>query len=223
MSRTRFRCSSCPLGLLLVVGAPAPANAVPCYGVQQPFCVYPNNPGVMIDDVGPLRLGTTFQFWPDGSATIPGQQLTPDMNFTSIGVTFSAQIGYPFIRAYGPSFQYRGLEANTGGTFQPDWIIADFVTPASAIGIYFPGGTTIYAYDSNGALIGDGSYYFSGSDLFLGVASDTPIARAIINRGSDTESVDSFGFNIVPEPALGLVLGLAAPISARRLRRRMAA
>lgn len=197
------------------------AYVVPCYGVQQAFCVYPNNPGAMYDDIGPLLHGTTFQTWPDGTPTVPGQQLTPEMNYTSIGVTFSATIGYPFIRAYGPSFQYRAIEADSGGTFEPDWIVADFVKPVTAVGIYFPGGTTIYAYDQDGTLIGDGSYCFSGSDLFLGVASDTPIARAIINRGSDGEVVESFGFNVAPEPSVGVLVGaiLVGVRNARRGRR----
>jgi hypothetical protein len=66
-------------------------------------------------------------------------------------------------------------------------ITAKLVTPARAVGIFFPGNTTLYVYDANDNLLASPSFSSSGERFFLGVVSDTPIDHIVQSRGSSIE------------------------------------
>jgi len=208
------------ISFLAILSAAPDSHAVDCYGVQRPVCAFANDPGSFFYVTGYNLLGTTFETWPDGSPTYPGQQLTSAMNYTQIGVTFSAPIGDPFIRDVA---SFKALEADSGG-FERDWIGADFASAASAVAIEFPAETTLYAYDGANNLLASVSFFLPGADgLFLGIASDIPIARAVVDRGGSTELIDTFYFKPIPEPAVGLLLGLGLAVLRHRRFKRAAA
>ncbi len=148
-----------------------------------------------------------FETLPDGSPSVHGTLITPDFNYTDQGVTFSS----PFpVLAVGGSPGFFGLASQIADTTARNWIIADLVTPATAVGIVFPGGTTLSFFDINDDLVGTASFIGAGSSFFLGVVSDTPIGAAIQDRGSSGESMDSFLFTPVPEPATLLLVAVGA-------------
>lgn len=210
-----------PAGIIAILAGAADrtASAALCAdGTNQPVCTFTVF-GSYFESSGPPQRGTTFQTWPDGSPTVPGQVLTPEMNYTQIGVTFSAPVRNPFINNFAP---FQVLEVNSG-SFEPDWINADFVVPASAVGIDFPYGTTLYAYDAGGQLLASVEGFLpGGQDAFLGIVSDIPIAKAVINEGTFADIIDTFFFNPIPEPASAIFfgVGLATILPGRRRRAR---
>src|SRR5882672_10516532 len=71
------------------------ADAVPCYGVDKPVCVfYDDAPFEFIG--GPLNR-LDFETLPDGSPSYTGALITPDFNYTAQGVTFTSPIDFPQI------------------------------------------------------------------------------------------------------------------------------
>ncbi len=105
------------------------------------------------------------------------------------------------------------LAAFRGNPAQRNGIIADLVTPASAVGVFFPGHTTLSAFD----LDGDPIVSISGVAPFVGIVSDVPISRVVGDRGSSGQIWQSFLFVPIPEPAtLVLLLAAGAVTLARR-------
>lgn len=149
-----------------------------------------------------------FETLPDGTPSVPGTQITPDFNYTHLGVTFLSP--YPTLDIAYANHGEHLLTADHWDSSARNWMIAEFVPPASAIGIIFPGGTTLSTYDVHGELITSISGGGSGWDWFLGVISDVPIATGIGDRGGSGEVWQSFLFTPVPEPASVALLGMGA-------------
>ena len=159
-----------------------------------------------------------FETLPDGSPSFSGALITPEFNYTDQGVTFSSPFPELFV-AGAPGFFSLGSEGpNPPGR---NWIIADLVTPATAVGIFFPGDTTLSIFDVNEDLIGSATFGFHGGGLFLGIVSDVPIARAIEDRGDNGDIMESFLFAPIAEPTSLLLLGAGSVgVLARRRRKK---
>jgi hypothetical protein len=126
-----------------------------------------------------------FTTLPDGSpTTTAGPAITPSNNYTSRGVTFSSN-GSQLIIGGNPTSGFE-LFANDFNLASVG-ITAKLVTPARAVGIFFPGNTTLYAYDANDNLLASPSFSSSGERFFLGIVSDTPVDHIVQSRGSSIE------------------------------------
>ncbi len=148
-----------------------------------------------------------FELLPDGSPSVHETFITPEFNYTDQGVTFSSPFPELFVAGSPGYFALASQFPDTSGR---NWIIADLVTPATAVGIFFPGNTTLSVFDSDDFLIGSASLGGTGGGLFLGIVSDVPIARAIEDRGGSGEEMESFLFAPIPEPTTLLLLGAGA-------------
>ncbi len=156
-----------------------------------------------------------FELLPDGSPSVDDTPITPEFNYTDQGVTFSSP--FPELSVAGEP-GYFALDSQFAETTGRNWIIADLVTPATAVGIFVPGNTTLSVFDSDDLLIGSASLGGTGGGLFLGIVSDVPIARAIEDRGSSGEIMESFLFTPIPEPTtLLLLFAGSAGVFARRV------
>ncbi len=92
-----------------------------------------------------------FELLPDGSPSVDETFITPEFNYTDQGVTFSSPFPELFVAGSPGIFELGAHFPDTSGR---NWIIADLVTPAWAVGIFFPGGTTLSIFDVNQDLIG---------------------------------------------------------------------
>ena len=155
-----------------------------------------------------------FETLPDGSPSFFQAEITPEFNYTDQGVEFFSHEPDLFIS--GNDISGFNLRAGPVGSEGPrNWIIAEMVEPATAVGILFPGITILLIDDVDGRRIG--GWVFGGSDdAFFGVISDQPIVTAIIDRGSESATIDSFYFTPVPEPTSLLLLGAGALVLLRR-------
>jgi len=156
--------------------------------------------------VGDLQVND-FETLPDGRASVAFTPITPKFNYTGEGVTFSS----PFPELYigptpGGGFS---LDAQHANTTQRNWIVANFVVPVTAIGIEFPGNTTLSVLDVEGALIATATHPTGGFFPFIGILSDRPISAAIQDRGSSGEIMNEILFAPIPEPTTLLLAGLA--------------
>ncbi len=159
-----------------------------------------------------------FELLPDGSPSVNETFITPEFNYADQGVTFSSPFPELFVAGSPGIFELGAHFPDTSGR---NWIIADLVTPATAVGIFFPGNTTLSVFDSDDLLIGSASLAGTGAGNFLGIVSDIPIARAIEDRGASFSTMESFLFTPVPEPTtLLLLVAGAVGILARRRRSR---
>lgn len=158
-----------------------------------------------------------FETLPDGTPSFSGALITPEFNYTDQGVTFSSP--FPTLSVEG-SPGFFALGSQFPDTTQRNWIIANLVTPATAVGIFFPGDTTLSVYDGNDLLIGNVSLSGGGAGLFLGIVSDVPIFSAIEDRGASGETMESFLFTPVPEPATLLLVTAGVRVVLRRRRSR---
>ncbi len=148
-----------------------------------------------------------FETLPDGSPSVAGTLITPDFNYTDQGVTFTVPV--PSLYIAGNEVNGFGLYAQEDEDTELTEIVSDLVTPASAVGVDFPGFTTLLAYDEQGELIA--SEYFGGpGGHFIGLVSDTPIAYTVNTRYAPAEYLHAYYFTPVPEPASGLILACCA-------------
>lgn len=161
-----------------------------------------------------------FETLPDGSTPIYAIEnpITPEFNYTEQGVTFSPFVGRLFVQ--GTPSTGHSLFADTYPDLDPrNWIIADLVTPAWAVGVFFSGGSYLYAYDAEDRLITSVVGGGSGRDHFLGIVSEVPIASAAVDRMSSISGADSFHFTPIPEPATVLLCALGGMVLFQRRRR----
>jgi len=157
-----------------------------------------------------------FETLPDGSPSIPGTEITPDFNYTDQGVAFSPAVPRLWILGSPGGFY---LDADSYPSFERNWMIADLVIPAWAVGIFFPSSTSLSVFDENDALIASASYQGGGSGKFLGIVSDLPIVSAIGDKGSSSQVFESFVFAPIPEPTTVMLLTLGAVMVIRRRHR----
>jgi hypothetical protein len=157
-----------------------------------------------VDDIQILDFATL----PDGSPSIPGTPITPDFNYTDQGVTFSSP--FPVLRIGFPSDAGLGLDVQNPDSGARNWLIADFAPPVSAVGVTFPGHSTLSIYGGNNQLLDSLSYGGGGFGFFLGFVSDTPIYRAIGDRGASFQTWDTMFYAPVPEPATFLLMTFGA-------------
>jgi hypothetical protein len=157
-----------------------------------------------------------FETLPDWSPSYSGALITPEFNYTDQGVTFFSQA--PRLEIVGNSEGGFGLCACPEQSSDPtrNWIIAELVQPAWAVGYFFPGTSMLSAYDATGNFIAGASFTGGGNGFFLGVVSDVPIASATADRGWNSEMIESFLFTPVPEPATLILLTLGAVTVIRR-------
>lgn len=200
-----------------ILHSPAVARAVPCGQLGNvPVCTFVNSPSDFFASAGGvanMRL-IDFETGPDGLPSYAGQNITPTFNYTNLGVTFVVPTGVLRIVS---SPGTRSLDAETPPPFPLTWIEASFVYPTNGAAIWYPGGTTLFAYDSHESLLGQVTYSASGGNWFLGITSDTPIARVVVNRNAGIESIADFVFN-APEPSTLslLIVGTALLVHRKR-------
>ena len=155
-----------------------------------------------------------FETLPDGSPSAANTPITPVFNYTNQGVTFSSPFPELFIRYFeGGDTTLSAFHADDKAR---NWIIADLVTPASAVGIFFPGDTALTILDIDEQAIMSIEGGGSGSGFFLGIISDVPISSAIGDRGASAEIWESFVFTPVPEPGTIILLTVGAAVVVRR-------
>lgn len=159
-----------------------------------------------------------FETLPNGAPSQVGVPITATFNYTAQGVTFDAHMPTTFFGIAGN--QVNGFDLRTFMLDPPfrTWIIADLVVPTNAVGVFFPGGTVFSAFDANGELLASQLFGAPGGGHFIGFVSDVPIARTTIDEGSGIETIDSFVFNPIPEPATGAVALAVLCLLVRRRR-----
>lgn len=158
-----------------------------------------------------------FETLPDGSPGIAGTEITPDFNYTDQGVTFSSP--RPRLYTVGNSVTGFGLMAESYPEFDPNWIIADFVTPAFAAGIVPVSSTTLSVFDLSGDLIASRRHGCAGPGCFLGIVSEVPIASGMIDGETYHISIGVFHYAPVPVPGSLILVLVGAGVLHARARR----
>ena len=146
-----------------------------------------------------------FETDPDGNPAQSGVDITPEFNYTDQGATFSSnaeQLGAFFGFCGNPTSGFNLCAL--GQSPQQLFIRADFVETVNAVGIFFPGGTTLSIFDQNDQLIASQSHVSSGSELFLGFVTDEPIAYAMASRDAFLEHIEAIHFSPIRRCRLGL-------------------
>ena len=115
------------------------------------------------------------------------------------------------------------LYADSYPDYDRNWIVAELVNPASAVGTRYIFNSTLSAYAADGTLLATVEHIRPG-EHFLGIVSDTPIARVTIDQGFYSAWSDAFIFADFPEPSTGILLLMsgAAVLARPRLRRVLA-
>jgi len=158
-----------------------------------------------------------FETLPDGSPSYPSAVITPEFNYTHLGATFLPHHD-PGLYIHGNSMSGFRLTAESYPSSERNWINADFVAPASAVGTYFVSISTLSAYGTGGDLIATITHWYSGLH-FIGIVSDTPIAYATVDVGTSFAFSEEFVFANVPEPSSGLGLLIITAFALARRRR----
>ena len=167
--------------------------------------------------VGDLRV-IDFETLPDGTPSYDGALITPAFNYTAQGVTFSSPHPTLAITGYASGTGYPLTASNHDTSHGRNWIVADLVTPARAVGIVFPGITEFSVYGENDRFLSTLRHGGSGSAFFSGFVSDDPIFRAIGDRASSGEAWGAFHFAPVPEPPTVLLMLMGVLALLRRVR-----
>ncbi len=149
-----------------------------------------------------------FELLPDGSPSFSGALITPEFNYTNQGVDFFSH--NPILQIAGNPDSGFNLRAGLNQSDARNWIIAELLTPATAIGLFFPGHTSVSIFDEAGALIALEEFGFGELDPFAGFVSDVPIGSVIVDRGIELQSIESFLFTPIPDPGTLLLLGAGA-------------
>lgn len=159
-----------------------------------------------------------FETLPNGAASFAGAAIN-GANYASQGVIVSSRTND--LKINGNPIGGFGLRAGDFMFGGPTNIRADLQGARNAFGIFFPGGTTLSVFDTQGNLLATNSFSSGGDNFFMGFVSSTPIAYAISERRygnyvSDSEywQATTFSANVaaVPEPeTYGMMLaGLGA-------------
>lgn len=159
-----------------------------------------------------------FETLPDGSPSFSGALITAEFNYADQGAFFSPAA--PILQIAGNPISGFNLRAGRDGSGGPrNWIIAELVEPALAVGILFPGFTRLSVFGAdNQELIATGDFGGGGLGLFAGFVSEIPIGYAIMDTGIEVESIHSFLFVPIPEPATLVLVALGALMLPRRRR-----
>ncbi len=140
-----------------------------------------------------------FETMPDGSDSIAGTEITPEFNYTDQHVTYSVLCEgdceeYSLIIAGNPvgGFSVRAM----GDFFSSDVVTirADLDNAYAAVGVFFPGGTTVSAYNESDELLGTATYSSGGEGFFIGFTTDEPIAYTLQTRNYDAEDCSEYVF-----------------------------
>lgn len=194
----------------LVVLAPAAA----CADVM----LFANDYAGFVQAAGPLSI-IDFETRPDGLPWNGNEIINDSFNYDGQGVHFSAPLGNLIIGGN----EIIGFDLRvTVPSGKHTWITSDLITPAYAVGAFFPGDTTLCAYDDNQNLLGCVFFGGGGENFFVGIVTDTPIARATFDSGFSSESIQAFVFSPIPEPTSAMLLaaGLVWLFDPRRALRR---
>jgi len=188
--------------------------------MQTPYCTWAGNSnGFFVPgDTGAL---INFETLPNGNPSQGGVNITPAFNYVLQGALFSSP--FPSLKIVGNSQIGFALEAFTSSPIAHNWITAELSQPEKGVGVWVVDHTTLFAFDSQGALITNVSFQGSSQRYFLGIKSNIPIARAVIDYNSNIAAIDDFTMvHIpVPEPAsAALLLLVAVPILFRRSTRK---
>ena len=146
-----------------------------------------------------------FETLPDGQQSRAGVEITDAFNYDAQGAHFTAFEVTPRITG-NPTAGF-GLGATRRFFWERTWLIGDLVTPALAVGVFYPGHTQLCAFDAAGGEIGCVRGETSG---FIGIVSETQIDRITVDRGGFAEGIDAFVFSPIPEPATFLLVLMAA-------------
>ena len=196
----------------LVIGAWAlRASADPCDLTQVPYCTWAGNSSGFFS-LGDTSSLISFQTLPDGTPSFGGAAITPAFNYVLQGASFSPALPSLFIS--GNTQLGFGLTAHNSNIVAHNSITAQLTNPERGVGVYVLDDTALLAYDADGTLIASVSHNVFNSVRFLGIKSNVPIARAVIDNGHNSVDMDNFTMiHIpVPEPASAALLLLAAPL-----------
>jgi hypothetical protein len=156
-----------------------------------------------------------FETLPDGSPSRDAVQITREFNYTDQGVDFFSHVPELFISG-SPISAFNLIAGQQGSGGPRNWIIAELVVPATAVGVLFPGSTSLSVFDGQGELIAGGVFGFGGQHQFGGFVPDVPIASVVVDGGIEVQSIHSFLFTPIPEPTTLLLVGCGAAILLRR-------
>lgn len=203
--------------MAFTMGAPA------CFGnacdlSQVPYCSWAGNSSGFIIPGDSISL-IDFETLPNGSPSFGGANITPAFNYVLQGALFASP--FPSLKVVGNAQIGYSLEAFTTSPIAHNWITAQLTHPEHGIGIRTIGHTMLSAYDSEGTLI-TSVFYSSGISYFLGIRSNTPITRVVIDDFTNSIAIDDFTMIHIPVPEPGsiVLLLLAVPIVFRCSHRR---
>lgn len=150
-----------------------------------------------------------FATLPDGSSSVPGTPITSEFNYTSQGALLSSPFPDLAIGTFDEVSGFPIMALNPDSS-ERNWITINFSPPILALGVFFPGTTTLSVNGIEETLLGSVSHGGSGPGWFAGFLSDTPIYSAVADRGASFQSLDSVLFAPVPEPVTLVLLAIGA-------------
>lgn len=203
--------------LIAVIAITGHAQGSPCDLTQVPYCTWVGTTDGFFS-VGDSVSVINFQTLPNGSPSFGGAAITPAFNYVLQGALFSPALPSLFIS--GNNQLGYVLTAHNSNLLAHNSIIAQLTNPARGVGVYLRDDTALLAYDAQGNLITSVSHNVSNTVGFVGIKSNVPIARVVIDNGHNSVDLDNFTMIHVPEPASAALVLLAAPILFRRAHRR---
>lgn len=206
------------VGVIVIICCASKCLGNTCDLSQTPYCTWAGSSLGFIAPGDSISL-INFETLPNGSPSFGGANITPAFNYVLQGALFGSP--FPSLKVVGNTQIGFALEAHTSSPIAHNWITAQLTQPERGIGVRTIGHTTLSAYDSEGTLIAS-VFHNSGISYFLGIRSNIPIARVVIDDFTNSIAIDDFTMiHIpVPEPASAALLLLVAPVHFRRSWRR---